>query len=163
MQKIPEYRSWSGSEVSSDNGKTIQLTDVGTLQSSYTVGRTYTYPIAYTGYSGTVSSSTNVPTSAVSPGYTDTFSTNSKVGIFSGFSAPAVHARNRTRAITCYRMQPMYCLRSGQLYVSQYDRPTCEDIGILILCCSFCDSDQKMVEIPVLDHDWAETRRTLAT
>lgn len=120
LQKAPEYRSWSASEVYDDNNATVSINDIGTLQSSYVLNRTYSYPSVYKGYSDTISSTTGVPTSATSSGYTDTFSANSPVGIISGFSAPAVYSRERTRTVTCYRIKPYQSPTSDYKLVYNY-------------------------------------------
>lgn len=104
LQAIPNYRSWSGSEIYSDHQKTAFYTEKG-LNSSLSL-REYTDLAPSSGYSTTVSSTSNIPVSSDSSGYVDNFSSPFKVGVLSGFSSPVLHSRTRSRSVTVYYIEP---------------------------------------------------------
>lgn len=102
LQKMPDYRSWSGTEEYSDHKKTTRMpfgeSNIGGWN-SYSINGHYN---VMGSYSTTISSTSGVPSSYDSPGYTENFSSDSKVGILAGFTTPEVYSRVRTRYDTCY-------------------------------------------------------------
>lgn len=128
LQAIPNYRSWSGSEIYSDHGSNGMFTEVG-LNSSYSL-RKYTNLGPSGGYSNTVSSSSNIPTSFNSSGYVDDFSSPFKVGIINGFSSPSLYSRTRSRSITFYHIEPYESPR-GSSYNRCYSYFTVENTAIV--------------------------------
>lgn len=121
LQKIPDYRSWSGSETYSDNGTTDTLryvdANVSTWQSLSVNGH---YSVMGS-YSTTISSSSGIPSLCDSPGYIESFSSDSKVGMLKDFSVPIVHARKYTRYDNCYAKDSIV-LSGRTTYFAYFER-----------------------------------------
>lgn len=107
LETGPEYRSWIGTEVYSDDGTGNYKRSDHTLLSappdfyiSHSIGQRYDYFVDST-YSSVVSSTSGVPTSSVSAGFNDYFSSASKVGIVSGFTYPVLFSRAYDRYRVC--------------------------------------------------------------
>lgn len=101
FQKIPDYRSWSGKETYSDHLDTRSFyyseSEIGSWN-SLSIGGHYNLG----SYSTTISSTSGVPSSYDSSGYTENFSSDSKVGILTGFAFPELYTRKFTRYDECY-------------------------------------------------------------
>lgn len=122
LQKMPDYRSWSGTEKYSDHGRTSRAATgwSSSATSGYSVGGHYT---VMGSYSTTLSSTPGVPSSWDSSGYTESFSADSKVGILTGFTAPAVHSRQHTRYDECYFKGSIdYINDNRTLYYADFER-----------------------------------------
>ena len=99
FQKIPDYRSWTATEIYDDNAKT-GMKSSSDYANLYTKGTNYSKVLGE--WSTVLKSSSGVPTTSVSSGYEDVFTENFKVGYMTGFSAPAFFKRTYTRYDNCY-------------------------------------------------------------
>lgn len=121
LQKIPDYRSWSGSETYSDNGNTDTLRYLDSNVSSWQSLSVNGHYSVMGSYSTTISSSSGIPSSSDSPGYIESFSSDSKVGILKDFAVPIVHARKYTRYDNCYAKDSMV-LSGRTTYYAYFER-----------------------------------------
>ena len=122
LQKMPDYRSWSGTEYYNDDNRTSRAITgwSSSATAGYSVGGHYT---VMGSYSTTIYSTSGVPSSWDSSGYTESFSADSKVGILAGFTAPAVHSRQRTRYDECYFKGSIdYPQDNRTLYYADFER-----------------------------------------
>ena len=99
FQRIPDYRSWTATEIYDDNSTTGMKSST-TNGSQYQQGSNYSKVLGE--WSTVLKSSSGTPTTSTSSGYQDVFTENFKVGYMTDFSVPALFKRTYTRYDNCY-------------------------------------------------------------